>query len=161
MNLTILKIDTSISISGPTITANIIGATYQWLDCGAGYTALAGETGRKFTATANGDYAVEITENSCTDTTRCLSITTIGLLNHDPFDNISIAPNPTTGLVNIFLANLKGVSVSVLDAIGDEVYHADNIKNSVHYVELGSLPGIYFIEVTVNGKKKWYKVIKE
>ncbi len=63
INLTINTVDTSLVVSGNTITAKATGATYQWIDCNNGNTPLSGETKKNFTANSNGSYAVEITKN--------------------------------------------------------------------------------------------------
>ena len=72
--------DLAISTSGVIISANNIGATYQWLDCNNNNSILVNETGQSFTATTNGNFAVELTENGCVDTSACVAITTVGII---------------------------------------------------------------------------------
>lgn len=66
-------IDVSTSQSGATLLAGntALGVSYQWLDCDDNFAELAGETGQSFTATINGNYAVEVTLNGCLDTSAC------------------------------------------------------------------------------------------
>jgi len=72
LNLIIDTVDISVSVADPSITANASGASYQWLDCDNNFTAIAGETAQSFTATANGNYAVEITQKHlCRYITMC------------------------------------------------------------------------------------------
>ena len=54
-------------------------ATWQWVDCDAGFTLITGATQQFYNATANGDYAVIVQQNGCADTSICLSVTTVGL----------------------------------------------------------------------------------
>src|SRR5690606_31345386 len=68
LNLTINTVNTTITNSSPTLTANQAGANYRWLDCDNNYAVISGEVNQSYTATGNGNFAVEITLNSCVDT---------------------------------------------------------------------------------------------
>jgi len=61
------------------LTATQTGATYQWLDCLNGFQPIAGETNQSFTPSNDGNYAVEITVNGCSDTSSCFLIEIIGV----------------------------------------------------------------------------------
>ena len=37
------------------------------------------ETSQEFTPTTNGEYAVIVTNNGCSDTSNCLTLTTVGI----------------------------------------------------------------------------------
>jgi hypothetical protein len=71
--------DTSVAVSGATLTANASAATYQWLDCGNGFAVIGTATSQAFTATANGSYAVAVTEHSCTDTSSCHTVNVVDI----------------------------------------------------------------------------------
>jgi hypothetical protein len=67
-------LDLSTSVTGNTITANAVSPTsYEWIDC-ATNLPIPGETSSTYTATANGDYAVVITDGDCSDTSDCVTI---------------------------------------------------------------------------------------
>ncbi|MCH7535029.1 MAG: SBBP repeat-containing protein, partial [Bacteroidetes bacterium] len=100
----------TVTITDPSITANATGASYQWLDCTNGYAIVSGETAQSFTASANGDYAVEVTTSGCTDTSVCITIFTVNIEENTLLNSASIFPNPNAGLVNVELGTLKGVS---------------------------------------------------
>ncbi|GAB5538026.1 MAG: hypothetical protein Salg2KO_01290 [Salibacteraceae bacterium] len=70
LDLTINDVDTAISKNGLTLTANAGSASYQWLKCEDGYTEIPGATNQSYTVLENGEYAVEVTQNNCIDTTR-------------------------------------------------------------------------------------------
>ncbi|MBL4861982.1 MAG: T9SS type A sorting domain-containing protein [Crocinitomicaceae bacterium] len=161
INLTINTVDITVTTTDPTITANVTGATYRWLDCDSSFAVITGETGQSFTATANGIYAVEVTENGCSDTSACTTIITVSLEENTLFNGVSVFPNPTPGLVNIDLGSLKAVSIKVLSVSGQLMYHKENINASIHQFELDEAPGIYFVEVSSQGEKQYYKLIKE
>ena len=78
LNLTVNTPNTSVTQAGANLTSNATSATYQWLVC-PGFTPIVGETNQSFTASANGDYAVAVTENGCTDTSACYTVIGIGI----------------------------------------------------------------------------------
>lgn len=69
-----LDIDTSVTVSNLSITANDTGAYYQWLDCDNSFSQISGETGQSFTAIISGSYAVQLAKNCCMDTSVCTII---------------------------------------------------------------------------------------
>jgi len=62
-----------------------------------------------------GDYAVEVTQNNCVDTSICVTISTVSISENPVFKSVSIYPNPTQDIVNINLGNLRDVSVKVFN----------------------------------------------
>ena len=64
-------IDTSISATSSTLTANLSGATYQWIDCNNGNSPIPGVTGQSYTPSSDGTYAVIIDNGNCSDTSSC------------------------------------------------------------------------------------------
>ena len=107
IDLTINTVDTSVTANDPVLTANLSGATYQWLDCNNSYQPIAGETSQVFTAIQNGNYAVEITFNGCTDTSYCFPITSVYVDFNSYADEIIIFPNPFTTSATLKIPNLK------------------------------------------------------
>ena len=154
-------VNTSVIVSLPTLTANVIGANYQWLDCNNNYAAISGEIGQSFTATNNGSYAVEVTENGCTDTSSCYMVTGIGISENSPFTDVSIFPNPNNGVVNIDLGSLKNVTVQVFSIGGQLLNQKMNINTPNYQFVFNEAPGIYFIEISTDSKTQRYKLVKQ
>jgi len=50
------------------------------VDCNSN-TLIPGEIGQVYTATADGDYVVIVTENGCVDTSSCINIGGVGINN--------------------------------------------------------------------------------
>jgi hypothetical protein len=73
LSVTVTTVNTSVIQAGSTLTANAVGAGYQWLDCN-GYIPLSGETSQSFTADSSGSYAVIITQGGCSDTSDCYQV---------------------------------------------------------------------------------------
>lgn len=164
VNVTLIiepAIDINVTTTSPSITANQTGATYRWLDCNNNNSVISGETGATYTATANGDYAVEITVGNCVDTSACVNITSIGINESTFFNNVSIYPNPNKGIVNIGLGSLKAVDVKVYNTNGQLVHQKTKINTPSYQFEITGAKGIYFVELNSEGEVKRFKVIKD
>ncbi len=162
INLTINTVDTSVSANDPVLTSNASGATYQWVDCNNNYSFITGQTNQTFTATTNGSYAVIVTQNGCTDTSACYSITSIGI-EENTFAEIKVYPNPTKGLINIDFDNISNIQmISIANAVGQEVYHSPIISKKNMVINLDTQKGLYFITIYYkNGAYNVYKLIKQ
>ena len=138
--------DISTSTSGVTITSNATGVTYQWLDCGNNNAPIAGETSASYTAIANGDYAVVVTDGNCSDTSTCVSITTVGLEDFANIANaVSIHPNPVSNLLTINTDNLNTTAVSIISLSGQTLKTVTTTTKTVDVSDLAS--GIYFLQI--------------
>ncbi|MGB1508468.1 MAG: hypothetical protein ACPG9L_07205, partial [Crocinitomicaceae bacterium] len=94
LNLTIDTVNTSIEVNALEMQSLASNATYQWLDCNDDYSELQDENSALFQVSSNGSYAVIVTQGFCADTSDCISIQTVGILNNDLI-NIGLQPNPT------------------------------------------------------------------
>ncbi len=96
LNFTLNSVsDITTSLNGIAITANNSNAQYVWVDCNNNFAPIAGETNQTFVPTTNGQYAVELTENGCVDTSSCVTINSVSIEENDIFKSIFIYPNPT------------------------------------------------------------------
>lgn len=82
-NVILNSVDVSVTQNGAQLTANQSGVAYQWLDCDNSNAILVGEINQFFTPTITGNYAVQVTENNCIDTSACVLVdfTSLGELN--------------------------------------------------------------------------------
>lgn len=133
LNLTINTVDISVTNNSPTLTANESGATYRWLDCDNNYAVIPSETGQSYTASANGNYAVEVTINGCTDTSACENVTGVGI-NENSTDNILVYPVPAHENLTVSGLNFtNGFIVELMNNIGQiivsNVYTNENRIN--------------------------------
>lgn len=63
---------------GTLLTADLSGATYQWIDCGTS-TPIVGATSQSFTPAVTGNYAVEVTDGNCSETSSCYLVDYTGI----------------------------------------------------------------------------------
>ena len=142
-----VDVSTSISTDGITITANAVANAYQWIEC-ANNLSIVGETDQSFTATANGNYAVIITNGNCEDTSACVSINSVGFASLD-LNRLSVYPNPTKD--GHFMVSLEGEieSIELVDMLGREIpIEIDTHSGVVDASKL--MNGRYIIRVTTN-----------
>ena len=162
INLTINTVDTSVSVNDVTLTANAPGAAYQWIDC-SNNQPIAGETGQTFTANANGNYAVIVTENSCTDTSACYSIVSVGL-NRDLFSSkFKLYPNPTQGQFTVTCSDKQEkLWIEITNMLGETVQNEVISGTQFSRFDItNSTAGVYFVKITnAGGEKAVIKVIK-
>jgi hypothetical protein len=163
LDLTINSVsDITTTTTDITISANNVAATYQWLDCNDNYAIISGENGQDFTPSLNGDYAVELTENGCVDTSECVAITTIGLDEHTNRKAWKVFPNPTNGSVKIDLGvEHEAVLVSVMDITGKVILknRFEALQTCTFSIEGPS--GVYFVEIVSGDARAVLKLIKK
>jgi len=144
LNLTISTIDLTVSTTSNTLTANQIGASYQWIDCSNGIIPSA--TLQSYTATVNGDYAVIVTNGACSDTSACASVSTVGINATADAANITIYPNPASDFVIIeSAAAIK--TIQVMDVNGKIVYKQNNTSNKTKMNTTTLTTGVYMIQL--------------
>ncbi len=161
LNLIITSIDTSITANGATLTANQSSGNYQWLDCDNGYNPIVGATNQSYTATTNGSYAVIISSNGCTDTSSCVTISSLNIEENIFEKNISIYPNPTSDILVIELKTLESVNITITDLAGKVVYKKQQIHENSISLSLKNLKnGSYIIIINSNEISKSYKLLK-
>lgn len=165
VNTTLLVnlVDITTTTLAETITANASSpATYQWIDCNNENALIAGETGQSFTATANGDYAVVVTENGCSDTSACVIIHTVGFESHTIQSPISVYPNPATENVYVVMDKLEpSTQLQLVDNLGRIVYQIKPTNNT-SIIDLISLPkGVYILIINTEKNTFNRKIIKQ
>lgn len=154
--------DLTTSMSGTTITANNASATYQWLACDNNYSIISGETGQTYTATTNGNYAVELTKNGCIDTTACVNISSVGMFENSFGNDFAVYPNPTTGSFSIDLgANNDSGQIKITDINGRLVNTLAFNNSSKLNLNLEEPAGIYFLTITSLDKTAVIKLVKK
>lgn len=170
VTVTVQAIDTSLVQQGATLYAGNPGieATFQWYNCTT-QQVISNETNNSFTPTENGSYAVIVTQLACTDTSQCITITGIGMEQHDLFRQFSLSPNPAAGNVTLrynLIADAE-ISVNILDVSGrliQNVVTAKSVLAGTQHTEtisVADLPsGFYFVGINAsNGESIMHKLM--
>jgi hypothetical protein len=142
-NIIISPIIETVSVNGITLSSNQNGAIYQWVDCINNNTPISGATSQMFTPVENGSYAAVITMNSCTETSGCVSITTVGVGEVDLY-NWKVYPNPAREKMTIVID--KAERILVKDVSGKIVAEQQLQTGSNQLVIEGLSSGMYFIQ---------------
>ena len=163
LDLTINNVsDLTTTTSGVEISSNNASATYQWLDCDDNNTILSGETGQTFSATANGNYAVELTENGCVDTSDCVSITTVGIVENDFGSKLVVYPNPTEGNFTVDLgANYNSVEINITNLNGKLIKAKEFSDTQLLNLTFDEPTGVYLIRIESDKNTAVIRLVKE
>lgn len=148
LNLTIDPINTSVTQNGIVLTADNASQSYQWIDCNDNNAPISGATNQAFIPSENGDYAVVITSGGCSDTSSCISVTTVGLEEFANQGFVVLAPNPTDGSFSVTLNEMvPRVQSTIYDAAGKlvqsvsytdvkDIDYALDVANGTYYLHL-------------------------
>ncbi|HRZ43247.1 MAG TPA: DNRLRE domain-containing protein [Bacteroidales bacterium] len=101
IQLSVTVVDTSIVLSGITLTANQTGATYQWINCEVGFSIIPGAVFQSYTPSINGSYAVFITYNGCTGISPCIYVSGISAPEYAKETGFDMVPNPAGDRVTL------------------------------------------------------------
>ena len=148
INLIVENLNVGVTSSAETITANLLGASYQWIDCNT-LLPIAGQTGQSFTATANGSYAVIVSSSNCSDTSACTTINTIGLSQWEIENSITLYPNPVSGnQIHIAFDGMIN-EVQVFDLLGRRI--DAKLHSSEKFVDISNLnAGRYIMKLVLD-----------
>lgn len=140
---------TAVGQSDITLNSLQAGVSYQWLNCGTGYSVIAGATNQAFTATSNGSYAVELDNgNGCVDTSACFTITQVGL-EENTASVVQVYPNPMTDFVNVSLPVVfETINVVVYDVDGRAVISTIESGQSFSLNTQTLAPGVYLMKLS-------------
>lgn len=132
-------------------------AIYQWLLCPS-LTLIPGATSVEYTPSINGEYAVIVTlANGCSDTSDCISISTLGI---EEFSEIvTFSPNPGNGIINFTNTILDLKTISVVDLTG----RIQEVKIEGNKIELLTKSnGMFLIQLEFkNGTRTSIPYLKE
>ena len=151
-------VNVTTSTNSTTLSANASGLTYQWFDCD-GDIEIAGETGQTYTATANGNYSVIITEGPCVDTSACVQINDVSVSDNE-FADVSVYPNPVKDVLKVTSENGLLEYVDIVSASGRLVYSSKIVSNNFEINTSEFSQGVYFVNLRTEKSVKTFKVIK-
>ena len=155
IDLTIINNDNSVSVNGETITANQLNSSYKWLDCNNNYTELPSETEQSFSASVNGNYALEISQDECTDTSECITILITNISSDAVVLNFSIYPIPAKEVLQV-----SGLDAPFEYSIYDNTSRIITNGYSNNMIDISNIEtGMYNLVLFSNGKQKAIKFV--
>ena len=158
ISIIVNQVNTAVTQVGTVLTAAASDLEYQWVDCN-GYALISGQNNQSFSPPANGNYAVIVTQNGCSDTSTCYIISTTGIGIIDPASAIIVYPNPSNGKFSISSNNISSngfVDIEIYNVLGEKTYSAaakslSNLIGAGMEVNLSDSPkGIYLVKVFQN-----------
>ena len=164
LTLNVNNADTSVTqLSGDSLQANATNATFQWLDCDDNFSVLLNETNQVFTSTINGNYAVEITQNGCIDTSDCYNLVSIGISEYNFSHLFHFYPNPTDNQIKIKIdETIKYVVVKLYNVKGQIVMNEELINRNQLEIKIDDASGIYTLMFeTPDGRYASFKILKK
>ncbi|MEX0812831.1 MAG: T9SS type A sorting domain-containing protein [Chitinophagales bacterium] len=156
-------VDVSVQQSNNTLSADLAGASYQWVDCDNENAPVSGAVQQSFTPAENGNYAVIITENSCSSVSDCYNVNIVSIAETSSFNDLKLFPNPTEGHIKIDLGSRKDfVKIEVQNSIGQVIAEESHTNTDLIEHEIDEESGIYFIQLKIDGQNtEIIKVIKK
>lgn len=153
INLTIVKIASTISRDWNTLSSESSTGAYQWLDCKKSFETISGETNKSYTPVGNGEFAVEITDGGCVDTSRCYVFAKTAVNSLESIE-VSLKPNPNNGQFIIQSQRFLGdVELSIVNAQGQIVYQTFERDFKDKVIDLQLSAGIYQVQiVNIDGR---------
>ncbi|MES2799787.1 MAG: LamG-like jellyroll fold domain-containing protein [Bacteroidota bacterium] len=144
-----------ITASNNVLTATQISAGYQWIDCGNGNQEVVGANSQTFTPTANGSYAVIVTNGTCSDTSTCLVVSTIGIDENNAMQ-LSVQPNPSFDKVTV-VSSSKIDEVLVYASSGELVMMETNSMFNIEHLARG----VYILKIKTENGIGMIRLIKQ
>ena len=148
--LNVLSVDTSLTATNTTLTANGLASAYQWIQCDNNYTIIPGATQQSYTVTANGDYAVIITNGNCVDTSRCVTVIVTGMNNNDENSKLVVWPIPADNSLTIKGLAGQNNNILIFDEMGRVVKQVSlSGDKNIEMIDIADLnSGIYSLQNT-------------
>ena len=158
-------VNSTVTVSGNTLSAIATSATFQWLTCPA-MQIINSATSQNYSPSKNGSYAVVVNQNNCTDTSICYTLSHVGISNLSSDQNVIVYPNPTVGLLNIGYSGLSDNTIRLVlsNTIGQTLIEKEvklPTKSSQTQIDINDLPnGIYFLTINSSEINQVFKIQK-
>jgi uncharacterized repeat protein (TIGR01451 family) len=162
INLAIDSIPTNaVAQNGFTLTADATNLAYQWVDCGNANAPILGAINQTFTPIGNGDYAVEITNGTCTVTSNCINITGVRTSGLENDFGIHVYPNPTDSKVYLNKEIEGSIHLKLIDNLGRELI-SKTTNETITILDLSNYAAaVYYLSIRTMDDVRIIKVIKK
>ncbi len=154
INLTITSVDVSVGYDGSLLVAGAAGASYQWVRCDDDFAWIIGATQSFYEPQEPGSYAVIVTRDGCTDTSTCLLVSSVAVLNMQSTSNaVKLYATPSFGIFELCFDAilLSDVMCSVYNLRGCKVMEINLPKGRQNYqlaLPASVTSGLYIWQLT-------------
>lgn len=160
-NLEVIDVNVGVDQTGMNLTSSETMVGYQWLDCNDFNNPITGEINQNFSPSNNGSYAVEITQDNCIDTSICIVVSILNIIENDFGENLEVYPNPTEGELLIDLGDsYSTVSISILDIKGRMIRSKKYGQKQVIRLFVQEPKGVYLLTILAGDKTATIRLIK-
>lgn len=136
--------NTQVDINKTKLTANLLNAAYQWLDCNKAKAEIINERNQQFIAKENGNYAVIVSQNGCSDTSNCFLVNLVSIPNQVVLNWLNLYPNSNNG--NFTIEFLKEANYQITNQSGQVVANYEYHNLVYNKITINNLvSGFYFI----------------
>ena len=150
-------INTAVTANDIELIAQATTGSYQWIDCDT-KDPISGANSATFTATQNGNYAVVVTVNNCSDTSACQNIVSVGIASKGNLFHSKVYPNPAT--TELTIETKVHTTYALYNALGQLVQQGE-IKSSVQKIDVSKLAaGAYSISRGTENKEVFRVIIE-
>lgn len=158
LNLSVTAVNLTVVQSSGNLISQAQGAQYQWLDCANGYAIIPGAVAAQFPLITAGSYAVELTQNGCTDTSACYA--NVGIGEAEALAGVEVFLDASNDAVVVQgAAGLSAATVRLLDAQG-RVLLARPVQQDRTLLSVATLPaGAYLVEVSAREGRRTRRVV--
>lgn len=144
--LTVDTLNATIVLNNSVFTALNIpqNAQLQWLNCDADFASISGETNPSYIASSNGNYAVEMSNGNCRDTSNCVAFSSLGLpsITSNQFKVFPIPADETL----IMESEFSNLPIRILDAQGRLVFETKSSSKRMEIDVRLFQSGLYFMQ---------------
>lgn len=149
----------NVMMIGDSLKSSIEGDSYEWIDCNTN-SAIADANQNYFIPNKNGEYAVVVINNSCSDTSSCFPVLTVDVNALNSITQFTLSPNPNQGQFKINLGKVcQEIEVEVSNSIGQSVFIRNYRSTNEVNVDLIDEKGAYFVNVKTIEGKQTFKII--
>jgi hypothetical protein len=164
LTISIIEINTAVNQNQNELLALAENAQFQWVNCETN-TEIQGETNASFTPIQDGNYAVLVTQNGCSELSDCFQVQLLSIEDNQLFNHIVAFPNPVTDIVTIRLnsASSEPFKIKITTILGQELYEKNVVVDETNqlYLDFTNYPtGSYFVNLILNSEVRTIKIIK-
>ena len=123
---------------------------------------ISGAIAQSYAVPVNGNYAVEITKNSCIDTSSCINVLVTDVTELEK-SGIRIYPNPVNNKITIELTDYSSnTQITITNIEGKIVYSNTTIQSKKIVLNATDwAKGVYIIKITDGQLNQISKLIKQ